>query len=116
MSRTRLFSVRIADCRVDTFCTGGPGGANQNATKNGVRVVHPPSGAVGESRELRHQRQNKQAAFRRMAETPVFQRWARRRAAELAGAPTIDAQVEAALAPEYLRVEVRDASGRWVAA
>lgn len=61
MSRQLVFSVSIADCRVDTFCAGGKGGSHQNATKSGVRVTHEPSGAVGESRVHRHQRLNKRA-------------------------------------------------------
>ena len=62
-------SVSIKDCRVDTFRAGGPGGQRQNKVSSGVRIVHEPSGAVGESRDERSQLQNKKLAFRRMSTT-----------------------------------------------
>jgi peptide chain release factor 2 len=61
---------------VQTFRAGGKGGQNQNARDTGVRVIHRPSGAVGESREERRQLQNKKRAFRRMGESAAFHRWA----------------------------------------
>lgn len=76
--RERVLSVTLADCRVDTFHAGGKGGQNQNTRDTGVRIVHPPSGAVGESREERSQLQNKRAAFRRMAATAAFKLWLNR--------------------------------------
>lgn len=68
----RVLSVTLADCRVDTFRSGGKGGQNQNKRETGVRIVHEPSGAVGESREERSQLQNKRTAFKRMAAHPRF--------------------------------------------
>lgn len=46
-------SVSIKDCRVDTFRAGGPGGQRQNKVSSGVRIIHEPSGAVGEARDER---------------------------------------------------------------
>lgn len=60
---------------MQTFRSGGKGGQNQNVRETGVRIIHPPSGAVGESREQRFQWLNKKIAFRRMAESPKFQAW-----------------------------------------
>lgn len=76
--RERVLSVTLADCRVDTFHAGGKGGQNQNTRDTGVRIVHPPSGAVGESREERSQLQNKKAAFKRMAQSTAFKLWLNR--------------------------------------
>lgn len=73
--RHLALSVTIHDCRVDTFRSGGKGGQNQNKRDTGVRVVHEPSGAVGESREERSQLQNKRAAFKRMSEHVKFTLW-----------------------------------------
>lgn len=73
--REKVLSVTLADCRVDTFRSGGKGGQNQNTRDTGVRIVHPPSGAVGESREERSQLQNKRTAFKRMAAHPKFKVW-----------------------------------------
>jgi hypothetical protein len=100
--KSLVFSTSIKDCRVDTFRAGGNGGQNQNKRNTGVRVVHPPSGAVGEAREQRSQLQNKKMAFRRMAESQRFKTWARAKALQL---PTIDEAVEAQMAPENLRIE-----------
>ena len=75
MSREKVLSVSIKDCEVQTFRAGGNGGQNQNKRDTGVRVIHHPSGARGESREERSQLKNKRTAFRRMAESPEFQRF-----------------------------------------
>lgn len=83
--RQRVLSVTLADCRVDTFRSGGNGGQNQNTRDTGVRIVHPPSGAVGESREERSQLQNKKTAFKRMAGHPRFKLWLNRELYGLSG-------------------------------
>jgi protein subunit release factor B len=70
--RTRILSVTIHDCEVQTFRSGGKGGQNQNKRDTGVRVIHHPSGARGESREERSQLQNKKLAFRRMVDSKPF--------------------------------------------
>jgi len=76
MPKPIIFSITLDDCRVGTFRSGGKGGQNQNKVNSGVRVVHEPSGAVGEARDSRSQKDNKRAAFRRMAESEEFQKWA----------------------------------------
>jgi protein subunit release factor B len=114
--REKVFSVTIRDCRVDTFRAGGKGGQNQNKVESGVRVVHEPSGAVGEARDSRDQLQNKRAAFRRMAESRAFQLWARIEAARRVTGKTIDQLVDESIAPENLLVEVRGDDGRWMRA
>jgi protein subunit release factor B len=44
-SKELLFSLTANDFEFQTFCTGGPGGQHKNAKQNGVRCIHPPSGA-----------------------------------------------------------------------
>lgn len=97
--RKKLFSVTIKDCEVQTFRAGGKGGQNQNKRDSGVRVIHHPSGARGESREARGQRENKVKAFSRMAKSPTFQSWAKRQALG------IDEAVEQAMQPENIKIE-----------
>lgn len=109
-----LFSVTINDCTVQTFRAGGSGGQHQNKTESGVRVIHKPSGAIGECREFRSQHQSKRMAFLRMAQTQKFKSWQKLEAARIMGRPSIDDRVEAMLAPENLKVEVRDEHGRWI--
>lgn len=59
------------------FRGSGLGGQHRNKTESGVRIIHRASGARGESCDTRSQHENKRIAFRRMAESPTFQRWAR---------------------------------------
>jgi protein subunit release factor A len=110
--RHKVFSVTIKDCRVDTFTCGGKGGSGKDTSNNGVRITHPPSGAVGEARDSRYQHQNKRAAWVRMGKSPAFQAWAQRMAAELSTGRSIEDEVEAMMTPDNIRVEVGK-GGRW---
>jgi len=112
--RERLFSVTLDDCRVDTFRSGGKGGQHQNKTESGVRITHPPSGAVGESREERSQLQNKKRAFRRMVADPRFLFWVAQERRRLETGKTLEERVSAEMHDELIRTEVHDAEGRWV--
>lgn len=103
------FSVTVHDCEVQTFRSGGKGGQNQNKRETGVRVIHRPSGSIGESREERSQLQNKQLAFGRMARTPKFKLWVNR---ELYGRDRAEKQVQEDMEPQNLRVEAR-VDGKW---
>lgn len=108
--RKPWLSVTIHDCTVQTFRSGGKGGQNQNKRDTGVRVIHEPSGAVGESREERSQLQNKRAAFCRMAESEKFRLWLRKQRGEEA---RLEAEVERSMQPHLIRVEGRE-DGKWV--
>lgn len=99
MAREHLLRVTIADCRMETFRAGGPGGQNQNKRNTGVRIVHVPSGAVGEAREERSQLANKRRAFTRMAESAEFERWVRIVTGD------IDRIVNEQMRPENLEIE-----------
>jgi len=76
-TRHRILSVSVHDCEVQTFRSGGSGGQNQNKRDTGVRIIHHPSGARGESREERSQLQNKRTAFYRMVNSDKFKLWLR---------------------------------------
>ena len=103
MVRERIVHVTAADCVKQTFRAGGKGGQNQNKRDTGVRFIHPPSGAHGESREARTQLENQRRAWRRMAESPEFQRWVRLEHARRVGA--VEAAVEEAMRPRNLLIE-----------
>lgn len=113
----KLVSLRKSDFVVETFRSGGKGGQNQNKVSSGVRITHPPSGAVGVARDSRDQLQNKRNAFLRMANSPKFQAWLRKANATAAagkdGERKIKEQVERELQPDRIRVECKDSSGRW---
>ena len=56
----------LAECRVETFRSGGPGGQHQNVTESGVRLTHLPTGIVVTARESRSQHRNRKTALARM--------------------------------------------------
>jgi protein subunit release factor A len=76
--RELILTITIKDCKQQFFRSGGPGGQNQNKRETGVRIIHPPSGAVGEARDERSQEQNRKLAFERMAKSDKFQSWIKR--------------------------------------
>ena len=104
--RTLLFSLTAKDFEFQTFCTGGNGGQHRNAKQNGVRCIHPPSGAVGEHRDGRDQFRNKQEAFRKCCTDTKFVAWHRmeilRRTGEL---QEIEQRVDDMMSPENLKIE-----------
>jgi protein subunit release factor B len=56
----------LAQCEVQTFRAGGPGGQHQNVTDSAVRLAHLPTGVVTTSRAQRSQHLNKKDALRRL--------------------------------------------------
>jgi protein subunit release factor A len=101
-----LFSLTKKDFKIQTFCTGGPGGQHQNSNQNGVRITHEVSGAMAEGREFRSQAQNKKAAFERLIVSSKFQAWHKLECARRLGQlKDIDSRVEAAMNEENLKVE-----------
>ena len=109
-SKRLVLSVSIHDCEVQTFRSGGKGGQNQNKRDTGVRVIHRPSGARGESRDERSQLQNKRTAFTRMVDTKEFKLWIMKATGKDA---LIEAAVERSMRPENIKTEVKE-NGRWV--
>jgi len=58
--------VLLAECRVETFRSGGPGGQHQNVTESGVRLVHLPTGVRATARDERSQHKNRALALARL--------------------------------------------------
>ncbi len=58
----------LAECRVETFRSGGPGGQHQNKTESGVRLVHLPTNVRVIAREERSQHRNRARALERLRE------------------------------------------------
>ncbi len=56
----------LAECRVDTFRSGGKGGQHQNKVESGVRLMHRPTGLVVTSRRHRSQHRNREDALERL--------------------------------------------------
>jgi len=105
-SRILLFSLTRKDFEVQTFCTGGNGGQHRNAKQNGVRIIHPASGARAEHRDGRDQAKNKAEAFRKLAASPAFKAWHRAEVARRLGEDReIWRRVDEQMRESYLRVE-----------
>ena len=58
----------LAECDVETFRSGGPGGQHANKVESGVRLTHRPSGIVVTSRVSRSQHRNKALALAALRE------------------------------------------------
>lgn len=107
--REKVLTVTAKDCELQTFRAGGKGGQNQNKRDTGVRWIHHPSGARGESREYRTQWQNKKAAWKKMANDPKFRYWVEVVTKKI---ETEKAYLERMMKPENIKVEVRE-NGKW---
>ncbi len=53
----------LAECDVETFRSGGPGGQHANKVESAVRLRHRPSGEVVTRRDTRSQHRNKTLAL-----------------------------------------------------
>ena len=112
MSKELLFSITANDCEWSYTRGTGKGGQKKNKTSSAVHCMHRPSGAHGYSEASRSQRDNKEDAFRKMAETKEFKDWMRLEIARRCGQLL---EIEDAVNREMKRVtvEVKDEEGRW---
>lgn len=109
-----LFSLTKKDFVMQVFRAGGHGGQKQNKTSSAVRIIHPDSGARGESRRERSQIQNKKLAFQHLTASTVFQNWLKIKTAEIAGDFNgIKEEVDNSMDQKNLKVESK-VSGAWV--
>lgn len=112
--RQLLFRVTRKDL-VETHIRGtGNGGQARNKTSSGVRLVHPPSGAVGESTASRSQEENRVEAWKHLRQTPEFERWMRDMILRTQGRETVDEKVDRLMGDEFITTQVLDERSRWV--
>lgn len=114
MSKELLFTITKKDCEWQFYRPSGHGGQHRDKTSNAVRVIHINSGAVGTCSENRERSRNMQIAFKKMAESNVFQTWAKIKAQELMGIQAeIERRVDEMMSLNNLKVEVF-ANGSWI--
>jgi len=56
----------LAECAVETYRAGGPGGQHRNKTESAVRLTHRPTGVVATATERRSQHENRRRALARL--------------------------------------------------
>jgi protein subunit release factor A len=106
MEKQLLFSLTKKDFVIQTFCTGGKGGQHRNAKQNGVRILHPASGAVAEHRDGRDQFLNKREAFKKLVESSTFKAWHRTEVAKRLGLlKDVDRTVDEQMQEQNLKIE-----------
>jgi len=110
-----LFSLTKKDFIIEYYNPGKNGGQNANKIASACRIHHPPSGAIGDCKEERTQKPNRERAFKRLTESSKFQKWLKVEIARQTGKLNdIDQKVEKAMGEA--KVEVRDDDGKWVEA
>ena len=115
MTRERILHLTRKDFVRQTFHCGGKGGQNVNKVETGVRFIHEPSRARGESCDERTQGQNEKIAFRRMANSSEMRVWIAEQHQDIEKGRTIMQEVAEQMRVANLLVEVKDENGNWVA-
>jgi hypothetical protein len=117
MTKELLFSITKKDFIIETFKAGGKGGQHQNKTDSAVRIKHPESGAVAESRSERSQHQNKTLAFRRLLQTNKWKTWFKVKCSKMFISKDEERNVletvEKLMQPSNIKIEHR-IDGKWV--
>lgn len=113
MKKEKLFTLTKKDFIIQTFRSGGKGGQHQNKTNSGVRIIHPASNAIGESRTERSQYQNKKLAFRKLVNSEKFKIWINKVYFEIMNGKTVEERVEEEMNQKNLKVEKKN-NNKWV--
>lgn len=110
----KRFTLTAKDFTFHAFSGTGKGGSNRNKHQNCFRCVHEASGATGTAQDERDAPQNKKLAMQRCTSSPRFKMWAEQTLRAIEDGQTIEEKVDVEMRPENLKVQVKDATGRWV--
>lgn len=106
-----FFSITAKDCEWSYTKGTGAGGQKRNKTSSAVHCIHKASGAHGYSESSRSQLDNRQEAFRKMAETDKFKKWIHIEYMKRTGEHyEVERQIQASL--NKVKVEVK-IDGKW---
>lgn len=111
--RELLLSVTRKDLDIEHYRGSGNGGQNRNVRDTACRIRHRDSGAVAQAEEHRTFDANRKTAFLRLTKHPKFRVWLAEMTQIAQGLPSVEQRVEEAMDPKFLKVEVRNDSGRW---
>lgn len=110
--KTLLFRLTRKDFTVEALTSGGHGGQRANRRHTACRITHPNSGAVGQSSDEAHYKQNEKLAFQRLLATDKFKAWHKLECARRMGIlADVDKKVEQEM--KNIRVDVK-VDGKWV--
>lgn len=112
--KTKISIATKKDFDVSYFCGSGAGGQARNKVASGVQIIHRESGAIGRASDSRSQADNKKNAFLRLTNSPKFKFWMAQKLYEIQQNETIEQTVDKEMAPENLKIEIKDESGKWV--
>ena len=101
------------DFIVTPYRGSGKGGQKKNKTFSACRVSHPATGLYVECEEERSFEQNKKRAFVRLVNKPEFMTWLKIENARREG-KFRDLEERVNREMQNIRIEVKDAAGRWV--
>jgi len=113
MGRELLFSITKKNFKIDYFSGTGKGGQHRNKNQNCVRIHHIDSGAIATGQSSKERQSNLKEALINLSKTPKFKVWHTIKAAELLSGKTIEQEVEEAMKPENLKIEIKE-NGVWV--
>jgi len=111
--RQLVFSVMAKDCKFQATTGSGPGGQHRNKVATAIRCTHTASGATGYASDDKSQHRNKRVAFRRMANSAVFQAWVRIEVARRTGETArLEQKVAQLMSEDNIKCEVQF-EGKW---
>lgn len=112
-NKKKAFSIFRKDFEIQTFRCGGHGGQKVNKTSSGVRIIHNESGARGECRNHRSQKQNRDEAFKRLIKDPKFKIWLNRKLYNIEELEKeLERCIDESMQPKNLKIEEK-INGEW---
>jgi protein subunit release factor B len=113
-TRIKINLVGPKDITWTYICGSGKGGSARNKVHSGAMCFHGESGAQGRATDSRSLEDNKHQAFKRMTTHPKFKFWLARRLHEIESGETLEKEMERAMRPENLKIEVKNEQGQWI--